>query len=156
MPHTPHYLLNFIKSISDNRFIFGKKSFWLNYISIENVVESIYKSMISKKVHNEEFILNTPIPLRRAANVISEELKKNGPGITLPYSLGYCIFISAEFLCKIFNLENKFLKKSKFFRLLIHTYVDGDYIKSIGLENLIEFEDSLKWDSQEYKSMNLI
>ena len=109
MLHHPHYLLNFIKSISDNRFIFfGKKSFWLNYISIENVVESIYKSMISKKVHNEEFILNTPITLRRAVNVISEELKKNGPGITLPYSLGYYIIISAEFLCKILILKINF------------------------------------------------
>ena len=154
----PYFLLNFIKSIRYNRFIyFGKGPYWLNYISTENVIEAINYMVANQEIKNEDFILNTPIKVNESVNIISEELDIDAPKLSIPYFLGSAVFTMTDFFLEKSKLTNDFLMKSKFFELTNPTYVSGDHIvQSSKFKYSISIEKSLKLLVEVYKKMNLI
>tara|TARA_X000001036_G_scaffold257000_1_gene239024 strand:- start:2381 stop:3355 length:975 start_codon:yes stop_codon:yes gene_type:complete len=153
----PYFLLNFIKSIAHNRFIFfGNKDYWLNYISIENVIKGVV-FFIKKNKNNKEFILNTPILLKEAVNIISDELDIKRPKINFPFCIGNFIFTSADIFSNLFHVESKFLKKSKFKEITNPTNIDGSSITQYsGFKYSKSIKDSLKQLVINYKKLKLV
>lgn len=120
-------LLGLMRSIKNGYFVFFKDgSAWLNYISVEDVAHALLLAM-KEKANNKTFILNTPIELRKAVEIIANEMKVPVPHRTIPNSLGYLAGELASIL-SVLTRKNIPFSRQRYRELTNNTLYDGTTI----------------------------
>lgn len=123
------HLLGLIRSVKKGYFTFFGKGSYFNYVSVEDVAAAII-STIRQEANNKTFIINTPITLSQAVDIIADQLNMIAPGRCLPKSFG---FLAGE----IASTLNGFLWKGlpfsreRYRELTSKTLYDGSYITQI-------------------------
>jgi len=120
-------LLGLMRSIKKGYFVFFKDgSACLNYVSVEDVSGALLLTM-EEKANNKTFILNTPIGLREAVEVIANEMKVPVPHRTIPKSLGY---LGGELASAVSTLAGRSVpfSRERYRELTNKTYYDGTTI----------------------------
>ena len=121
-------LLNFIRSINNGRFFYVKnqENVYLNYITIDNVVE-ILKSMVTTSLNkNAVYILNNPIRLNNLVRSIAQYLKVKEPKRVIPYNVGCQLATFGDVIQSFLNIPVPF--NSNVLQELTNDKIYEDYL----------------------------
>lgn len=123
-----HPLLSLIRSIKNDRFVyFGDGSAWFNYIAVQDVSAALMAGL-DDRAANDTFILNTPLRLKTAVDIIADSLSVHRIDRRIPRIAGFCAAEVATFLTKAFSVSIPF-DKSRYQELTNTTYYDGNRIQ---------------------------
>jgi UDP-glucose 4-epimerase len=149
-------LLGLIRSIKNGYFsFFGKNSYLLNYIAVQDVVDGITAS-VDQKADDKTFIINNPITLHNAVDIVATELQVPTPKRLIPEFIGY---FSGEIASTITSITGKELpfSKERFNELTNKTVFDGNYItQTLGFSYPTGIITSLRRIVRSYKEKGLL
>jgi nucleoside-diphosphate-sugar epimerase len=151
-----HYpLLGFARAIARGRFAFiGQSAVTLNYIAVQNICAAIECGI--KCQHTGVFILNTPIDLAGALDVIADELDLPYPQRRVPRGLALIIGVGADAVAKITRRPLPF-SMSRVRELTNSTVFDGSRASLLyGGEYPVSIQSALAGLMGEYRAAGLV
>ena len=123
-------LLNLFRSIKKGYFFYiGDDSGWFNYLSVKDVADSI-NVLINEENGNTSFILNTPVKLKEAVNVVAEACHVNSPIKRMPLWLGLSLGSLGTGCGKLLSRELPF-NRQRLMELRNPTRFNGNLITMI-------------------------